>query len=409
MGIDVRPITRAEMLDWLTTIALAFHIDPPPADEVDYRLDVVGQELGRTLGALEGATPAGTLMSFSTELTLPGGTTLSADAIAAATVLPTYRRRGLLTRMLTADLRAARDRGEAASVLYPAEYPIYGRFGFGPATHQAVLTLERSAARFTRAAEGTVELVDPRRMLEIAPPLFERFRQERPGQIDRSKSPWATRLGVRRAPWSAPERPLRGVAYRSASGEPQGYLLYRVETATEGAQATRTLQVVELVSLSPDAYLGLWRYCTEVDLISRVTARRAVDEPLPWLLDNARAALQQMVRDQLWLRPLDTAAMLRARRYATDGRLVLELSDPLELCGGRFVLEGGPQGATCQPSQLTAELAMGTQALASISLGGVSLHVLAEAGLIDELRPGALAIGERMFRSARAPWCSTFF
>jgi predicted acetyltransferase len=408
MGLEVRPIARAEMLDWLTTIALAFHVDPPAADEVDYRLQV-GQELSRTLGAIEGTTMAGTLMSFSAELTLPGGTTLTADAIAAATVLPTYRRRGLLTRMLTADLRAGRDRGEAASILYPAEYPIYGRFGFGAATHQAVLTLERSATRFTRAAEGTLELVDPQRMLELAPPLFERFRRERPGQIDRSMSPWDTRLGVRRAPWSAPERPPRCVAYLSASGEPDGYLLYRVESATDAGQATRTLQVVELVSLSPDAYLGLWRYCTEVDLITRVTARRAVDEPLAWLLDNTRTALQQMPRDQLWLRPLDTAAMLAARRYPTEGRLVLELSDPLELCSGRFVLEGGPQGATCQTSQATAELAMGTQALAAISLGGVSLHVLAKAGLIDELRPGALAIGERMFRSARAPWCSTFF
>jgi predicted acetyltransferase len=195
----------------------------------------------------------------------------------------------------------------------------------------------------------------------------------------------------------------------SASGDPDGYLLYRVETAVDRGQATRTLQLVELVSLSPDAYLGLWRYCTEVDLITRLTGRGAVDEPLPWLLDSARTALQQMPRDQLWLRPLDPAAMLAARRYATDGRLVLELSDPLDLCGGRFVLEGGPQGAICQPTKVTAELAIGAQALGAISLGGVSLHVLAQAGLIEELRPGALAVGERMFRSARAPWCSTFF
>lgn len=409
MAVEVRPIARDEMLDWLATIALAFHVEPPGPDEVAYRLDVVGQELGRTLGAVDGATVAGTLMSFSAELTLPGGTTLTADAVAAATVLPTYRRRGLLTRMLTADLRAGRERGEAASILYPAEYPIYGRFGFGPATHQATLTLERAAARFSGAAEGTLELVDPQRMLEIAPPLFERFRRERPGQIDRSWSPWDARLGVRRAPWSAPEQPPRCVVYTSPSGAQQGYLLYHVESATDGGLATRTLHVSELVSLSPDAYLGLWRYCTEVDLITRVAGRRPVDEPLPWLLDNARVALQQTPRDQLWLRPLDSPAMLAARRYATDGQLVLEVSDPLDLCGGRFALEGGPQGATCQPTQASAELALGTQALGAISLGGVSLHVLAEAGLIEELRPGALATAERMFRAARAPWCGTFF
>ena len=85
--------------------------------------------------------------------------------------------------------------------------------------------------------------------------------------------------------------------------------------------------------------------------------------------------------------------MLAARRYATDGRLVLEVSDPLDLCGGRFALEGGPHGATCQPTQASAELAWAPRRSGAISLGGVSLHVLAEAGLIEELRPGALAIG----------------
>jgi predicted acetyltransferase len=410
MAIEVRPIARDDMSGWLETLHMGFHLDPPTAGEVAYRLDVFGQDLSRTLGAFDGSSVVGTLLSFSTELTLPGGTTLVADAVAAATVRSTHRRRGLLTRMLGADLRAGRERGEAASILYPAEYPIYGRFGFGPATQQVSLTLERAATRFTRSAEGSVELVDAERMLELAPPLFERFRRAQPGQIDRAWSRWDTRLGVRSAPGSALERPLRCVVYRAASGSPDGYLLYRVESVAEAGQSTTTLRVIELVSLSAEAYVGLWRYCAEVDLIGRIAARRAVDEPLPWLLDNARAALSQVLQlDQLWLRPLDTSAMLAARRYATDGRLVLEVRDPLDLCGGKFALEGGPQGASCQPTQASPELAMGTQALGAISLGGVSLHVLAEVGLIEELRPGALATAERMFRAARAPWCATFF
>src|SRR5438105_12662991 len=41
---------------------------------------------------------SGTLLSFTTELTLPGGTSLQANAVSAVTVLPTHRRRGLLTQ-----------------------------------------------------------------------------------------------------------------------------------------------------------------------------------------------------------------------------------------------------------------------------------------------------------------------
>src|SRR5438067_427183 len=102
------------------------------------------------------------------------------DAVSAASVLPTHRRRGLLSRMLTTDLHAARERGEVASILLPAEYPIYGRFGFGPAVDRADYALDTAAAEFTRAAPGTVELVEPARLRELAPPIFDRFRRQRP-------------------------------------------------------------------------------------------------------------------------------------------------------------------------------------------------------------------------------------
>jgi predicted acetyltransferase len=109
------------------------------------------------------------------------------------------------------------------------------------------------------------------------------------------------------------------------------------------------------------------------------------------------------------LRPLDVPATLTARRYASPGRLVLEVSDPLNLCGGRFVVEGGPDGATCCATDASADLSMGMAALGTLVLGGGSLHVLADAGLIDELRPGALDAGEALFRYPVTPWCSTFF
>jgi predicted acetyltransferase len=137
---------------------------------------------------------------------------------------------------------------------------------------------------------------------------------------------------------------------------------------------------------------------------------RPTDEPLPWLLHNPRAALPKtQLADLLWLRPLDVPATLAARRYAAPARLVLEVSDPLNLCGGRFVVEGGPDGATCRTTSESADQSMDMTALGALVLGGLSLRVLAEAGLIDEHRTGALATGENLFHWPVAPWCSTFF
>jgi predicted acetyltransferase len=312
--------------------------------------------------------------------------------------------------MLAADLHAARERGEVASILLPAEYPIYGRFGFGPAAERADYTLDAAAAEFTRAAPGTVELVEPARLRELAPPIFDRFRCQRPGQIGRDAPNWDTRLGLVEAPWADRKRASRGVVYCAPGGEVEGYAIYRAEPASERHVPKVKLEIAELITLSAEAYLGLWRYCCEVDLVAQISATmRCVEEPLPWLLANPRAALQAVQTDMLWLRPLDVPHTLGARRYLSEGRIVLDLDDPLGLCSGRFLLEGGPDGATCRATDAAPDLSMGLQALGALSLGGVSLHVLADGGLIEENSPGALMRAERLFRWPVAPWCGTFF
>jgi predicted acetyltransferase len=411
MAVEVRAIGDDELEQWVATSHVAFHVSRSAAQEAAFRRDVLNQDLSRTLAAFDGASLAGTLHSFPTELSLPGGTSLTADAVSSVSVLPTHRRRGLLTRMLCADLQAARARGEAASILVAAEYPIYGRFGFGPATERADYAIDTHAADFTRAAPGKVELLEPPRLRDLAPSIFDRFRRQRPGQIDRNWSSWDARLGIVEVPWADRDSALRCVAYCTEHGAIEGYLTYRAEPRSERHLPRVNLEVRELVALSADAYLGLWRFCCEVDLVSQVTANmRCVDEPLTWLLHNPRAAVQLTTRtDMLWLRPLDVAHTLGARRYACEGRLVLEVDDPLGLCGGRFVLEGGPDGATCRATDAAAELSMGMRALGALSLGGVSVHALADAGLIEAHAPGALMSAERLFRWPVAPWCYTFF
>ena len=79
------------------------------------------------------------------------------------------------------------------------------------------------------------------------------------------------------------------------------------------------------------------------------------------------------------------------------------------LSGGRFALEGGPDGATCAPTDEPADLALSVSTLSSAYLGGYTLADLARGGRVDERRPGALATADAMFRSPVAPWCVTHF
>ena len=116
--------------------------------------------------------------------------------------------------------------------------------------------------------------------------------------------------------------------------------------------------------------------------------------------------------DWLWLRPVDVPALLDARRYATAERIVLDVRDEMRPAGeaaGRFLLEGGPDGASCTRTEAAPDVVLDVGALGSIALGGITTSELARAGRIDEQRPGACATADRMFAADRAPFNFTWF
>src|SRR5215469_6776780 len=260
MAFAVRPIRDDELEAWLDVIHIAFHSSQAADEGAAYRRETRGQDYARTVAAFDDKRLVGTYESFTAELTLPGGGCVPANAVAGVTVLPSYHRRGLLTRMITSDLHQAKDRGEVASILYPSEYPIYGRFGFGSAIDRAEYTLTTSAARFTRKASGSVDLVEPKHLLELAPALFDRFRRIYPGQIDRRQFVWEARLGVRRSPWQGPGPTTRCALYTNQRGSAEGYVVYTVDSQRRRHVPAGRLEIHELIHLTPEAYLGLWRF-----------------------------------------------------------------------------------------------------------------------------------------------------
>jgi GNAT superfamily N-acetyltransferase len=131
--IAVRPITEPELPTWLRAVNTGF-LRPPTVPQEELQARRAHFTPGRSLAAFDGETCVATFRSFPQELTAVGGTPVPADAITAVTVTATHRRRGLLTRMMAHDLAAAKARGDVVATLIAAEYRIYGRYGFGPAT-----------------------------------------------------------------------------------------------------------------------------------------------------------------------------------------------------------------------------------------------------------------------------------
>lgn len=407
MPIEIRPVRQDELPAYIDSMSTTF-LDRPDVDKV---AEEVGSlwALERTIGAFDGAQIVGTFRSFETELTIPGLARVPATAISAVSVLPTHRRGGILRQFMAREHAAARERGDAVSILYAAEYPIYGRFGYGPATTTATWTLTTAGTRFA-GPSGGVELVRPADAVPILQAVYEADRIRRPGEILRRDYRWQFDLGLRESSWG--ERWKGNVAvHRNRNGDVDGYARYSPKEIWEERQPRGTITLNELIALDDEAYGALWRFLGELDLVATVKAegRRRV-ERLPWLLTNARAVVESDVGDGLWVRLLDVPRALEARAYEGSGQVVFEVVD-VEASGGRLrvELDASDAGASARPTDRSPDLTLDVAALGAAYLGGTRLsHAVIPHG-VDEHRAGALAKAEAILGTAEEPWSTTFF
>src|SRR3954452_8082037 len=411
MAVEIRTVDPDELAQWLRSMRVGFHSPEPSADEEDARAAQFAEEVdfARIHGAFADGRAVATFRSFTTQLTVPGGF-VAADAITNVTVAPTHRRQGLLSAMMRPDPAAAAERGEPVAILIASEWPIYGRYGFGPAAEEAEYEIDARGARFAVAGEGEVTLVDAHQMRAAAPAVYEEHRRTTPGAIERSDGWWNRRVGLSQAGWPTFEDTPRFALVHDDGGAPAGLLIYGVESHWDNWRPRGTLSIGELFAATPAAEAGLWRFATEVDLVATVKAgERSVAELLPWLLVDGRAERQRSRSDNFWLRVLDVPAALAARRYGCEDALVLEVEDELGHAAGRFLLEGSPRDARCVPTDAPADLWLRAEALGAAYLGGVALSALAAAGWVREQRPGAVARAHALFGWPVPPWCATLF
>lgn len=272
-AIDVRAITEAETPDWIRALNTGFLRSPAVTEtEIADRSSYIIPE--RTLAAFDAGRCVATFRSFPQELTTVGGTSVPADAITNVTVTATHRRRGLLTRMMATDLAAARERGDVVATLIAAEYPIYGRYGFGPATTAAEWTIEVPRTgldpRWSGPADGArIDLVDGEDVRKIGPELHERLRRTQPGAVSRDERWWQVNTGVLsldRAPWTEPFYAV----YRSAAGEVEGLVSYESDDTWHDKQPHDTADVNWLIAVTPAAERALWQYLCSIDWITKV-------------------------------------------------------------------------------------------------------------------------------------------
>lgn len=362
--------------------------------------------------AWDPATPVATYGSMVNTLNVGAGRLLPTHLVTAVTVRPTHRRKGLLRRMITGDLDAARQQGLAMAALTASEATIYGRFGFGAATFTNEIeidTKERFAVR--NAARGTVEVADPAVLLDIAPRVFSGFHQNTIGSIGRQDAYRHRVAGQWNEEKLEPDRSVRAALHYDDGGRIDGYVSYKFE----GWDKTPpTVKVRDLVTASNEAYLALWSFLGSIDLVERIKfPLAAVDDPLPWALSDRRGYSITGQEDVLWLRILDPVEALQARTYGADGHIIIDLQDPLGRIDGKYGMQVSGQEASVRrcdgQESTTADLTLSVNALSSLYLGGVRATALSAAGELQCTDPAVLELVDNMFAAPSAPWCITHF
>jgi predicted acetyltransferase len=400
VDLEPRTITAEEYGPFSTCFQAAFGIQPTEADLELWRKAV---DLDRTLALFDREEVVGTADSYRFELTLPGGATLPVAGVTRVAVRTTHRRRGLLTALMRAQLDQAHGRGESVAILTASEGAIYGRFGYGLATLQASVELSTAHSAFGRPVQhrGRFTLVDGETARKVAPAVHDRARRRQPGDIERQDWYWDVHFAD---PHWAREGAsgLFHLLHEGPGGEADGYAAYRWKDNWRRGNPSNEVAVVDAVADTPAGEAELWRYLLDIDLAAKVSAwHRPADDPLRWLLADARRLETTSVRDDIWVRLLDLPVALGARSYGAEGRVVLDVADAF--CPwnhGPWVLEAGPDGAgrarRGAPGE-QADVRLGVGELGAMFLGGVRPSSLARAGRVEELTTGALARADALF------------
>jgi predicted acetyltransferase len=405
----MRPIVADEIPAFLRADSLAFF---DTLDDADIERERPLVDLDRSLAVFDDGRIVATSGAYPFQLTVPGGGRLPAAGLAFVAVNPTNRRQGLLRRMIEGHLAETRRRGEPLSVLYASESTIYGRFGYGVATHHARYRIERAHAALAprTEAEGRLTLPSIEEAFALMPGIYARATAGIPGALSREDRWW--RHFQEHATTNAGGGSYRySVISHDPAGEPAGYATYRVKRDWQDGMPANVLTVGDLYALSPEAAASLWGFLLGMDLVTTIiTLDRPLEEPLRWLLADSRRLQTTSTGDGLWIRLLDIPAALEGRRYQATGHLVLDVADSLlPDLAGRYMLEGGPDGARCGRTNAVADLRLSVADLGAIYLGGTRPSTLAQVGRIVELRPGALRLAEAMFAAEAAPFCTVSF
>ena len=349
----------------------------------------------RSIMAFDGKNMVGNALSYEMDMYIPGGISKIA-AVASVSVQATHRRKGINRSIMKYQLEDIHSRQEPLAVLQASESIIYGRYGYGMASFESNLEIEktRSAYAIDHASEGQPYFIEESEAREIFPQIYAKAIENRVGMVRRRENWWEFRF---REPGLKGGDPKSWFVKYQKNGETDGYLRYTINEAE--------LNIIELIASSHEAYSSLWRLCLDMDLVDTIKAEhRPADEELKWMLADPRRLVEHS-SDRYWVRLVDVKKALSQRSYSVDGSLTLEVKDSFLPWNQEVVELRSESGeSSCATSNKNPDIVLSAGDLGAVYLGGINFSTLLASGRIEEITKGSVSKANLMFSTERKPW-----
>jgi len=404
-GINIRHPTEEDLQAVFENQARTFGDPVGPEDLEAWRLRVNLDNIliAEDVSAPEHPNLVGTSIIYPSRLTAPGGARLRVAWLTMIAVASTHQGKGLWAQLSAQGLGILLDRGYPIVCGVPTQTEMYDGFGAGVSSYSHTYSIDRRFAKL-RAAPSQIRAreVNAAEARGHLPEIYKRWCAATTGAISRDDAWWADYMDDR------PTQRGNGSALHYTI-HPDGFLTYRVVGSQQHAfrPPLGTVVVEDFCPITDEAHTELLQTLLVLEMFYRIEVDVPPDDPLPLKLVDLRAAETKGVSDFLWVRINDIPETLGTRTYSADADIVLDVTDPLSLAGGRFALQTRGGAGKCTPHDGSADIEIGLADLATIYMGAHRASELARAGRLTEVRQGALGELDAAFDTDRAPFCGT--
>jgi predicted acetyltransferase len=407
MALELRPARPDEMAEYVYSGRIGFGQSTAPGEIQQQRLERP-MKPEWTLCAFDNGVLAAKMAMLPFTIRW-NGSWIACAGVTAVTALPTHRRRGHVASLMRQSMIVMREAGQPLAMLWATMSAIYQRFGYGNVFTNLLYEFDARGVEFVEEIPipGRTRLLKLEQTRAAIDDVYHAFAAQRTLMLRRGDDWWPRALHLLSAAGVAPLL----VACYEEQGQIQGYVVYDVEDGRMwGRRRDQRLQVYDFVWQTPAAHRALVLLLAGYDLARSVRfPSLPADDPLFHHVQEPRL-LNPSMTDGTLLRIVDLRPALEGRGYDADGNITFSLAD--DLCPWnsgtwRLEVEGGQ--ASLQVAAAEPELIVAPRALAMLVSGYQNATALANAGLLSCRRHEAIEEADRIFRTARAPFCMDHF